>query len=189
MKFNKDTLSTFIIFTVSVIIIGILYSQKTALKIEKEDIILKQKLSEQYLYSKFEFEGKYIWETSLLNKSEFDTLIQEKNTLKPVLFFWYDSVGCSKCYELALRNLNTQELVKNLFILYNGHFSFLKQDFRGAKFYDCNGRTNKYNQVVFLVNPDGKILATDFLKYEKLEYNKKFYKIVRRYLLNGTTDQ
>lgn len=169
------------------IIIIVLLSGLLIIYLNNKDNITSKKLEAEnkkvhlYLSAKELIEGKYLWDLNLLSKQIFaDSLSYKEDSYK--IFFWYDSVGCSRCYDFHLYNIKNSFGEDRSVIIYNGEFSFMKKDFNKAKFINCTNKKQVHKQLVLLVNNMGRILYADFPQYEQLDsWGTYFYQVSANY--------
>lgn len=174
-----------IIFLLNLTVLILYITQKDSLALEKANLEKREENYKQivsYLNKKFNTEGKYIWETNLLDKKSFRSIFPKKSVKMSKIFLWFDTSGCEKCYVYHMRSI--KELIgrKNSIIIYNNKFKYLKADFRGYPFINNTGENNNFNDIVMLVNSDGRVLYADFPTSGLYNLSKKFYEIASNYL-------
>jgi hypothetical protein len=151
-------------------------------KNEMQNEIVYYNRLESYFTSKLNIEGHHIWETGVLTKTDFYKLSKEIKF--PKLIFWYDSLGCSRCYTDQVRNIKNKIGVMNTLIIYNGKYTFLKLDLRNCLFVNASKGNKKFSDFLALVDTNGRIIFGDFPEYGLAKFNGMFYNLVRLYMSN-----
>lgn len=135
----------------------------------------------EYINSKNEIEGKYIWELGKISKEEFNNYAKNRSNNKPTIFFIYEKEGCSSCYRLNVIKLNEEKVRENVVVIDIGEYKYLRNDFRFAEFIESNNTESKYKQLVLLVDKEGRIILSDNYELQQVELSKKFYEVVQKY--------
>lgn len=141
----------------------------------------KNELLNSYITAKVETEGKLIWDIGIFSETTFNDSIIKLFKKEPILFFLYDTVGCSNCYNYHVHKINTTNRLKNTIILHNGGHNFLKKDFPQKHFIKYVNKEFKYKEVLLFVNYDGHVLYVDFPQFSLIDFSEKFYNVILRY--------
>jgi len=160
----------------SLFLLILIFYEKNKLYTNYHELVKKERRINKYFNEKSGIEGEYIWDLNLVEK---DRIIKMLDGYKIVI--WYDSIGCPKCYTFH-RNRIHQIGMKNVIVLYNGQYQFMKKDFIKSQFLIAHNKNSKYKQIIMLINKDGIILYSDLLKYQLFGYSNLFYNIVEKYL-------
>lgn len=175
---NRNFIFCLLIFSIAFTVLSFLYIKKRSELLITNKQLKKQSSLSSYMNSKFEIEGKYLWDINLINKEEYASFLFKKDEYKIIV--WFDSVGCPKCYNFHVRNIMSKIGLKNILVLYN-QLKYIRKDYFGAAFYYAFRNNCKYKQLILLVNSDGKILYADFPQFKQLELSEKFYNIISSY--------
>jgi|SRR5690606_1246273 len=178
---QKNVITILVVINFILLLLYVLMSNKLIFTEEKleQQKVFSDKIDD-YMLSKTSTEGKYIWDTGILTKSEFIKI----EITTPKIFLWIDSIDCSSCYEFHLRRIKNEFGINKTIIVYNKKITFLKLDFKNYYFIDSDVNNKIFSQLVALVEPNGKIIYADFPQYALYNYSGKFYEIVERYLIN-----
>jgi hypothetical protein len=180
-KIKKQVISFIVYLIPLVILLLYIIFQKTQSGLEIQSLTNKEKMLVDYLSAKSEIEGMFIWDTGILSQGLFEELIQKPEVKMPALFFLYDSVGCSICYNFHVNKINGTKKLSNAIIMYNNRFKFLKNDFPNKYFIDCIKYNFKYKELLLFVNSKGKILYVDFPQYGRPDLSENFYKTILKF--------
>ncbi|MCX6149230.1 MAG: hypothetical protein NTX22_01755 [Ignavibacteriales bacterium] len=149
---------------------------------EMEGSINKYELINKNILKRSEVEGKYIWDIGILAPEVSKKKILDLTKKSYKLFYWKDTLVCEKCYYLHLWSIAKEVGFKNVIILYNNKYEFMKKDFINSIFVENPIVIRRFAEIIIFVDSEGKILYAEFPEYGFSHSSENFYDIVKRYI-------
>ncbi len=178
MKTSKNKIYNILIIVLGILVTVFAYYKINNLCYQNNELMREIELKNVKLAMQnriVELQSKNIWEIGLLDSISFKSIKKEFRINKYKIIFYFESMGCAKCFEFHKRQLLEQIGKNNFIIFWKNSLEYLKKEFWGFNFAKIANKNKAFEQIVLFITPSGKIIYADLPEYGLYELSAKFY--------------